>query len=119
MTTFEVMDVWDGKCIYPRAATDNLISAFVNFVKRLTEKPDGHIGILWTAMPEVEDIMAMAPLTSFGGSDNGCLKEFMDIEGQKNMKTTTVSKESASFRLPSGKQYATWFYALPCISANV
>ena len=106
MTTFEVMDVWDGKCIYPKAATDEIISAFVNFVKGITEKPDGHVGILWTATPEVDDIFAMAPLTGFGGEENPeCLKEFMDIQGQKDMKRTTISKELASFRLPSGKQY--------------
>ena len=114
MTTFETMDVWDGKCIFPKAATDELISAFVNFERSLAEKPDGHIGILWTAMPEVEDIIAMAPLTSFGGSDNGSLKEFMAIEGQKDMKRTTISKESASFRLPSGKQYV--FSDVPCLA---
>ncbi|EMR62565.1 putative fad binding domain-containing protein [Eutypa lata UCREL1] len=109
MRTFEQTPIWDGKCIFPKSATDPLISAFINFVHGMTENPDGHIGILWTSSPEVKDIFAMAPLTTFDGDRNpGCLREFMAISGQKLMKRTTVAEELASFKLPAGK-HDTWF----------
>lgn len=105
MRTFEHTPIWDGKCIFPSSATDSLVSAFINFVRGVTENPDGHIGILWTHAPAFNnDVFAMAPLTTFNGDlDSGCLREFMEISGQKEMKKTTVAEELASFRLPAGK----------------
>ncbi len=116
MRTFDQTPIWDGKCIFPKAATDSLISAFVNFVEGIGEKPDGHIGILWTASPESKDIFAMVPMSTFDGDRNpGCLSEFMRIPGQKSMKRTTIAQELAAFRLPTGKQYVCPILSMLCV----
>lgn len=105
MKTFKSMEIWDGNCIFPKAATDALIGAFIDFTKGLAAAPDSHFLGLWTYNPEAKDIFVLAILTSFDGVENPkSLQRFLEIPGQKDMKRTTIPQKMIDFRMPAGQQ---------------
>jgi hypothetical protein len=105
MVTFEATDIWDGNIVLPKATTDEIIEAFVDFEQKLNEAPDDHILAMWTYLPQTKDHFINMVLTNLDGVENAkSLQKFLAIPGQKNMKTTTVARKLVDFVVPSGKQ---------------
>ncbi|RYP43670.1 hypothetical protein DL768_009801 [Monosporascus sp. mg162] len=109
LRTFKVMEVWDGNCVFANSSTDDLVRAFIHFTKNLTASPDAHFLAIWTYARQVKDIYVLGMLTSFDGVEHPeSLRNFMAIPGRKNMKTTTIAKKVADYRMPAG-QHDIWF----------
>lgn len=105
MNTFKAMEVWDGTCVLAKEATDSVLDAFVGFAKNLTANPDSHILCLWTYLPPAEEIFITCMPMSFDGVENpASLQGFLTIQGQQDMKKTTIAKKMAEFRLPPAQQ---------------
>ncbi|KAK7755544.1 hypothetical protein SLS62_002478 [Diatrype stigma] len=109
MATFEAKNIWDGNLIVAKEQMDAVIDAFVDFTAALKEKPDSHVLVMWTWLPQSTDPFIMLVLTHLDGVENApSLEKFTSIPGQKTMQVTSLAKKVASFLVPSGKQ-DTWF----------
>ncbi|RYP70385.1 hypothetical protein DL771_005506 [Monosporascus sp. 5C6A] len=109
MSTFEAKNIWDGNLVCAKSETQATLDAFVDFTKQLKEKPDSHVLLMWTFMPQAKEHFVNLVLTHLDGVENApSLDKFLAIPGQKNMKTTSLAQKIASFLVPSGK-YDTWF----------
>lgn len=105
MATFEAKNIWDGNMIVSKDQTDAVIDAFVDFTAALKEKPDSHVLVMWTWLPQASDPFIMLVLTHLDGVENHqSLEKFTAIPGQKTMQVTSLAKKVASFLVPSGKQ---------------
>ncbi|KAI0012284.1 FAD-binding domain-containing protein [Xylariaceae sp. FL0662B] len=104
MITFEAKNIWDGSIVHSKAATEQIVEAFVDFTENLTAQPDNHILAMWAYMPQAEEHFINMVLTNLDGVENPkSLQKFLAIPGHQNLKTKTVAHKLAEFLKPSGK----------------
>lgn len=106
MVTFPAHDVWDGAIIHSKNETDSIIDALVSLTDNLdvADNPDAHFLGIWTHSPQMPEIFITSVLTNLDGVPNPkSLEKFLNIPGQRNLRSVSLGTKVADFLVPSNK----------------
>lgn len=106
MLTLPAHDVWDGAIVHPTTESDAIIDALVSLTDHLdvADNPDAHFLGLWTHSPQMPGVFVTSVLTHLDGVPNPkSMEKFLNVPGQKNMRTTSMATKVADFLVPSNK----------------